>query len=547
MMRHLKILSFSTIALLLFLTDICAQDSTKRRTIDITSVFKPVLRDASKINFQASPPISDTTRPRLAYNIPSQYLFLTYQPGELKPVALQIDSTLQWENINYIKVGVGNVHLPYIKTGFSFGDGKNTFFNVYADQFNSKGNLPNQKSNATNVTLSGDVKTQNNLEWNGSVGFKTDGYNLYGYRPDSLKFPTDSLKQSFTTYHAKLGLRNINPTEFGLLYKPNVDVSVFYDNHDVKATETNSVLNLPLQKGINENFAFNLDFTANLTNYKRDNLTIQNNVFYVQPSLFVKSTNFNLLAGVTPSWDNGVFHLLPNFIAEIPTSDQRLTFQAGWIGYYDKGSYQRYAAINPWIAQPTALLNTRAQEIYGGIKGALNDHFTYAAKVGINKYWNMPLFVNDSIDGKTFLIRYASSLTALQLHGEIGYTRGEEFTASVALNINQYSNVQNQAAPWGLLPLELTTTVKWQVLKDLWIKGDLWTFDGADYLVDNKITNKGNPGLDVNAGIEFRITRQLNLWLQMNNLFNSKYQRWNQYQVYGFNILGGIIFSFGQK
>jgi hypothetical protein len=132
----------------------------------------------------------------------------------------------------------------------------------------------------------------------------------------------------------------------------------------------------------------------------------------------------------------------------------------------------------------------------------------------------------------------------LQLHGEIGYTHGEDFSANVALNIHKYSGLQGQADAWGLLPLELTTTVKWQVLKDLWIKGDLWTFDGADYLVDNKFTNKGNPGLDVNAGIEFRITRRVNLWLQMNNLFNSKYQRWNQYQVYGFNILGGIIFAF---
>ena len=49
-------------------------------------------------------------------------------------------------------------------------------------------------------------------------------------------------------------------------------------------------------------------------------------------------------------------------------------------------------------------------------------------------------------------------------------------------------------------------------------------------------------GFDINAGVEFRIARQLNLWLQMNNLFNDKYQRWNQYSVYGFNILGGVIF-----
>ncbi len=542
--KYIKIFLLSGIIILLFAINSYSQDSTKRRTIDITSVFKPVLRDASKINFHATPPVADTTKPKLKYDIPSQYLSLTYQAGELKPVALQVDSILPWQNVNYIKAGVGNVHLPYIQTGFSFGDGKNTFFNIFADQYNAKGNLPHQKNSLTDVSLAGDVKTNNNLEWNGSVGFKTDGYYLYGYKPDSLKFSDDSLQQRFNTYHAKLGLRNINPTEFGLVYKPNVDVYVFSDNHNPKATETNSVLNLPLQKGIDKNFTFDLDFTANLTHYTKESLTIQNNLFYVAPSLFVKASNFNLHAGLMPSWDNNEFHLLPNFLADISTSDQRLTLQLGWIGYYDKGSYQRYASFNPWLAQPNKLFDTRVQEIYGGIKGSLNDHVTYAAKVSINRYWNMPLFVNDSIDGKTFLIRYATAMNDLQLHGEIGYTHGEDFSATVALNIHKYSGLQGQADAWGLLPLELTTTVKWQVLKDLWIKGDLWTFDGADYLVNNKITGKSNPGLDVNGGVEFRVTRQLNLWLQMNNLFNSKYQRWNQYQVYGFNILGGIIFSF---
>jgi hypothetical protein len=544
MIKKLKIFSLCAIAILSFATNAQAQDTAKRRTIDITSVFKPVLRDASKINFHATPPIVDTSKPKLKYDIPSQYLSLTYQPGELKPVSLQTDSVLVWQNSNYIKAGAGNVHLPYIQTGFSFGDGKNTFFNIFADQYNSKGSLPHQKNSSTDVSIAGDVKTNNNLEWSGALGFKTDNYYLYGYKPDSLKFSDDSVRQQFTTYHGRLGLRNINPTEFGLVYKPNIDVYVFSDNHNPKATETNSVLNLPLEKGIDKNFTFDLGLTANLTNYKKDNLTIQNNLFYVAPSLFVKASTFNLHAGLTPSWDNGTFHLLPNFIADVSTSDQRLTLQLGWIGYYDKGSYQRYAAFNPWLAQPDSLLNTRLQEIYGGIKGSLNDHFTYAAKVAFNRYWNMPLFVNDSITGKTFLIRYATAMNDLQLHGEIGYTHGEDFSANVALNIHKYSGLQGQADPWGLLPLELTTTVKWQVLKDLWIKGDLWTFDGADYLVDNKFTNKGNPGLDVNAGIEFRITRQVNLWLQMNNLFNSKYQRWNQYQVYGFNILGGIIFAF---
>src|SRR5882724_4281137 len=232
-----------------------AQDTTKRRTIEITSSFKPVLREAVKINFNAAPPVADTSKPRLNYTIPAQYLFLTYQPAEMRPVALQADSLAPWQTDNYIKVGVGNVHIPYIRTGFSFGDGKSSFFNIFANQLSSKGSLPFQKNSLTDVKLMGTVKTAKNLEWNGSLGFKNDAYYLYGFRPDSLKYGNDQLRQQFQTFEGKLGLHNIEPTEFGLIYHPNVRVSVFTDNHDPKASEANTVLNLPLEKTFGKTMA----------------------------------------------------------------------------------------------------------------------------------------------------------------------------------------------------------------------------------------------------------------------------------------------------
>lgn len=535
-----------------------AQDTTKRKTIEITSSFKPVLRDAVKINFNAAPPVADTSRPRLNYNIPAQYLFLTYQPGEMKPVAFQGDSIKPWENYNYIKVGVGNVHLPYIRTGFSFGDGKNTQFNIFANHLSSKGSLDNQKNSLTDVKLLGSVKTASNLEWSGSVGFKNDAYWLYGIRPDSLisKLPKDSLRQTFQTFEGRLSLRNMEPTEFGLTYRPNIRVSVFSDNHDPKASEANTVLNLPLEKTIGKSFGFNLAFTADLTNYRPGGSlpNKNNNVFIVTPAFLVKTPNLYLQASAAPSWDNKQFTLLPNILADISTTDQRFGIQLGWIEYYEKGSYQRYASINPWLAQPGDLLNTRVQERYAGFKGSLDKHFSYSAKIGFNQYRNMPLFVNDTLadvtgsGGRQFDILYEKSMETLQIHGELNYIQGEDFTATASLNYQQFHKLQTQAKAWGLLPLELNANLKWQVFKDFWAKADLFVFDGAKYRASNNGADfKGDGAFDLNAGVEFRITRQLNLWVQMNNIFNKKYERWHQYPVYGFNLLGGIVFSFGGK
>jgi hypothetical protein len=184
------------------------------------------------------------------------------------------------------------------------------------------------------------------------------------------------------------------------------------------------------------------------------------------------------------------------------------------------------------------------QERFAGIKGSLTDHVTYTAKVGFDQYWRMPLFVNDSVGGgKDFLIYYDSSVKDFLIHGEITYTIGEEFSLSAGMSIHNYQT-STQALAWGLLPLEFNSTLKWQILKDLWLKSDLWAWQGAPYLVVKSTSGNNNPAFDLNAGVEFRLTRQLNLWLQMNNIFNDKYERWNQYQSFGLNVLGGIIFSF---
>ncbi|HEY4154480.1 MAG TPA: hypothetical protein VGM24_03615, partial [Puia sp.] len=272
--------------LLMAAVSLKAQDTTKRKTINITSTFKPTLRNNAKINFNAEAPVIDTAHPQLNYNLPVQYLPLQYQPVGLSPLALPGDTMKIWNNDNYIKVGVGNVHLPYVKAGLSFGDKKYSFFNVFAEGYSSKGDLKYQKSSLFDAAITGTVKTPHNLEWTGKLGFRGDGYYLYGYQPHDLQFANSQLQQQFLTFEGKIGLRNSVPTEFGLTYNPNLKVVAFGDNQTPRGSEINTVVNLPLQKTIGEHFGINLGVTADLTHYAvNDVFTLNNNLFYVSPAV----------------------------------------------------------------------------------------------------------------------------------------------------------------------------------------------------------------------------------------------------------------------
>jgi hypothetical protein len=530
-------------------TALAQKDTTGKGGVTIVSSFKPVLREAAKINFNATPPAPDTTKARLNYEIPNQNLAFAYQPGSLKPLALTIDSTVKFDNSSYIKAGFGSLRTPYVQAGITLGDGETAGLNIYAKHIASESKRDYQKFSTTNIRLSGYFKSGNNLQWDAGLGMKQDKTYKYGYLPSSLVLSTDSLKQNFQTISGRIAFHNINKTEFGLTYAPEVKIDVFSDNH--KNSESNTVVNAPLQKTIGDKFAVNLGVTFDLTRYSPDNKSAVNNTMYfISPSVLYKSAQFNVQAGIRPSWDNGKFKMFPNILADISTEDKRFTFQGGWTGYVRKTTYQYLASQNPWLWLPGELKNTWIEERFAGFKGTVGDHFSYAAKVGFNKLNNQPLFINDTSaagDGKSFKVVYEDKMNVLNLGWELGYNVGEKFSLIGGLQFNQFTGFQTQDKAWGMIPLELKAAARMQVIKDLWLKTDLFAFRGARYMRKDGSDDRHTGAFDLNAGLEFKITKNINLWTQFNNLFNKEYQRWNQYPVYGFNFVGGVVFSFDQK
>lgn len=528
---------------------VAQKDTTGKGGVTIVSSFKPVLREAAKINFNATPPSPDTTKAKLNYDIPNQNLVLGYQPGSLKPLALAIDSVEKFDNSSYIKAGFGSLRTPYIQAGISLGDGETAGLNIYAKHVASESKRDFQKFSSTNIKLSGYFKSGNNLQWDAGLGMKRDRTYKYGYLPATLVFPTDSLKQNFQTISGRVAFHNINKTEFGLTYAPEVKIDVFTDN--LKNSESNTVLNVPLQKTIGKEFAANLGITFDLTRFSPENKSAVNNtMYYVSPSVLYKTAQLNIQAGIRPSWDNSKFKMFPNILADVSTQDKRFTFQAGWTGYIRKTTYQYLAGQNPWLWLPGILRNTWIEERFAGFKGTVGDHFSYAAKVGFNKLNNQPLFINDTSaagDGKSFQVVYEDKMNVVNFSGELGYNIGEKFSMITGLILNQYSGFQSQAKAWGMIPLELKTNLRLQIIKDLWLKTDLFAWSGSQYLKKDNTPAKLDGAFDLNAGLEFKITKNINLWTQFNNLFNKEYQRWNQYPVYGFNFVGGVVFSFDQK
>ena len=540
----------TTLNKIIFILPLCflfaashAQDTTRRQTIQITSSYKPSLRNTVKINLYASPISPDTSRPRLAYNIPPENLFFTYQPVSLNPLSLQADTSLKLGDRNQLKVGYGNLSTPYVSGAFSFGDGKHNLGNIYGNYISSRGKIKNQDFGEWNVKGTGSIFSDKNETYAGAE-FAEHEYYQYGYDHTLFDFAKDSIRRSYQDFSANVGFRNIAKNAVGINYNPHLEVHEF--SRENKATETTLIVDVPAEKRFSDAVSFKIAGRGNFDKYqlKGSSVSVTNNLFELAPEFVYYSDMFTFHGGITPSWNNNTLAVLPNIYAEVQLQQNALMVQAGWVGKYIPNSFRTLSDENPYMQDPVFFNNTKEVQYYGGIKATVGKHFNFNARAAFISYTDMPLFVNDTLYGNSFVLSNESKLTNLQIHGDMNFISQDKFTASAALDLNSYTGLHDNAKAWGLFPLKLTGSLRWNAFKELLFKADLIAFSGGKALLKNAVEKDLTGGTDLSAGAEFKLNKQFSVWLDFDNILNSQYQRWNNYPVYGFQVIGGVLVHF---
>lgn len=309
------------------------------------------------------------------------------------------------------------------------------------------------------------------------------------------------------------------------------------------------ILEAPFVKKFGDQFSIKASAKADLTTLTNkligsgDN-KFTNNLFSVSPSLVITSDRFVFNAGINPTWDNTKVNMLPNIFGEVQLQDRVLMVQAGWTGRFIKNSFRTLSTDNPYMQDPQQLLNTKEQKFYGGVKATVGKHLNFNAKASYISYTNMPLFINDTLDGKSFYISNESRLKNFQIHGDASIISQDKFTVTAAIDLNNYGGTVDNEEPWHLIPVELTGSFRWNAFKQVLFKGDVHTFSGSKARLKGGLVKDLKGGTDLSAGAEFRVNDKFRAWADLNNILNNKYQRWNNYPVYGFQVMGGIIYNF---
>ena len=524
------------------------RDTTKTQSIDITSSFKPVLRNAVKINFSGTQLPADTSKAPLNYNIPSQNLFYSYQPITLRPLALQQDTNLYLGGRNFVKAGFGNLSTPFLSAGISLGDGRKSLVNFYGDYIGSKGSdIKFQDYSMLNIKATASAFTKSN-EIYGSAALQKNDYHLYGYDHALYTYDKNDVRQQLQDLSLSIGLRNTASNSVGINYNPSLQINFFSNKN--KLNETTVTALLPVDKKIGDEFNFKVALKAEIANYSSKNsaptdTSFTNNLIQLMPCIEYNTENLKLHDGFSPMWNKGDSNWLPNVFAEARLAENVFLLQAGWVGRYIQNTYRNLSAQNPYLLPISGIRNTKEVEFYGGIKASIAKHFNVSAKAGLVRYNDLPLFINDvNNDEKGFLISNERRINNLRIHGDISYINQEKLNLTAGLTFNGYTGMKDNDKAWHRVPMEFNASLRWWAFKGLTLKSDFFIYNGGKYLMPGGGSGTLPGAADLSAGAAFRINKQFSVWIDVNNILNDKYERWHNYQVYGLNFLGGIKINF---
>jgi outer membrane receptor for ferrienterochelin and colicin len=138
-------------------------------------------------------------------------------------------------------------------------------------------------------------------------------------------------------------------------------------------------------------------------------------------------------------------------------------------------------------------------------------------------------------------------MRAVQLQANISYTLQDKLNVLGGITYRRFSGLTVQKEAFGLLPLELNGSLHWKCSNKLSITSTLYAWDGAQAMDARMSTKKLPAAADFSVGATLELVKSAKFWVQLNNLLDNRYQRWNQYEVFGRNVVAGFVYSFSGK
>lgn len=404
------------------------------------------------------------------------------------------------------------------------------------------------------VFLSGISQVAPNTSVEGKIGYSFDEFYYYGYDHDSVQnnFSKEGSQQRFKLADVSARLFNSEKTTTDLNFSAEPKFYSLKDNYASK--ETGFSMGLSATKWFAEKHALRLTIRPDFTWYD-DTTKQQLHNIYIQPSFTFSHNFFRLKVGGNFVSHKDVFNSYPDLELNLRIWGDGLVVFGGWNGDLRKNTFRSLTEYNPFLGTaPTEnarieIKNTDFEQYFGGVKGNLGIA-EYSAQLSYGTAGDLALFQNDwsgaAATGawRRFKVVYdTSKIFSFGFSGKLKIAKNLTVTGTFNQSI---VDTQEELHPWHLPRTEgnFGAIMKFLDKDKLTVKGNLFISDKLWYTDELDVPKQTNALLDFSLGGHYQIAKNFGAFLDLNNLVNNKYQRWNQYPTYGMNIMGGITLKF---
>jgi hypothetical protein len=549
--KRLPFLFFATFGVLQLAT---GQDPNVREAeiapveVEIIRERKIVLPEAIRLFEKIPPRPAEPIKPEITYEFKA-FQFSTPQANPvIRPLKLKDEEQREVYG-GFLSAGYGNYASPYLEAFINSKRDKNKLLGAHAFLNSSgKGPVDGKNSGSGNSGISVFARSfGKEITYQAQAGFENRSTHFYGY-PQPQVVERDTIRQSFNLFSLGLGLANSRNTEFS--YSLNGNFSYLSDKF--KATESTLDLGFSSSYKISASNQIYIHAGYAVMSRKDEGIDAKpRSLLSVNPYFrFTPVDNLSLQAGVVIALENDTldtkdFHFFPDLKATYKLSPS-VDVVGLLTGSVDRVSLQSQVRENLWLAPAVPLYHTnKLFEFQAAINAKLSGNALVHTGISFANFENLYFYVNDVVEVNKFRPVY-----------DAGSTKRTNFFAALTFNYADIARLMLRgdyfsystdelAEAWHRPGYRATVSGSYNIRKKLLLSADIIAQGNMKALDPvTQLSVKLDPAFDLNFRTEYFVSKNFSVFVDLNNITSNKYPVFLYYPVRGFQVMGGITWSF---
>lgn len=526
----------------------------------VVKAYQPALSDAFKISDQPTADTTSVLSPEFNYALSPKKTETNYNITPIKPVRIKDDNIKKLYR-GFVKAGYGNYNTPYAELFYNALRSKTFDAGIHLKHISSSGTItgagkPDYSQNA--LDLFGKKFLENKGALSARINLNRNVVHTYGYDATATIFSKAETELKYNFISGEVGYQSDLTDKDKIQFGVGLD---FYHlsgtNPATESTENNFALKGFAGKYLNNSSYVKMNVRLDFSKLQQPLIAdLKNNILKFEPRYEFSIDQVDISAGANiaiETQEETHYHLYPHIYAKYKIIEDAFSIFGQLTGNLERNSYRSITDVNPFVYSPIGIFNTNDKfDLRGGFTSKLDKEISVTASAAIIRKKGELFFMNATrvVESPITFIPVADDITLFNLHGEIEYSKTDKAQFWLKADYFGYDN-SSLAKPFYKPAFEMTFAANYVMQDKIIIKSD-WFFRGVNYYNTGDVFNNDNlqgfdklsSWVDASLGIEYRYTKVLSVFLNINNIGAVKYYRWYKYPQYRFNVLGGLSYSF---